>query len=103
MAGGTALAPPAAAPAAGRDAGGELLRIVHELAAEIRPGAGAPRVGLDTALERDLGLDSLARTELFRRVEQAFGAHLPEALLATAETPRDLLRALATAPCPPAR
>ena len=78
-----------------------LLGIVRELAAELRPGGRPARVRgdavLDAALERDLGLGSLARAELFRRVERAFGARLPDGLLAAAETPRDLLRALAAA------
>jgi len=50
------------------------------------------RVELDSSLERDLGLDSLARVELVLRIERAFGASLPESTLYTSETPRDLLR-----------
>jgi 1-acyl-sn-glycerol-3-phosphate acyltransferase len=52
----------------------------------------APR--LDSSLERDLGIDSLARVELLLRIEREFGVRLPEHLLATAETPYDLLRAI---------
>ncbi|HEX9669236.1 MAG TPA: AMP-binding protein [Thermoanaerobaculia bacterium] len=74
-----------------------LLGTMRELAAELRPGRRPPRVSLDAAIERDLGFGSLARAELFRRVERAFGARLPDGLLAGAETPRDLLRALAAA------
>ena len=47
---------------------------------------------LDSSLERDLGLDSLARVELLLRIERAFKLSLPERALADAETPRDLLR-----------
>jgi 1-acyl-sn-glycerol-3-phosphate acyltransferase len=49
---------------------------------------------LDSSLERDLGLDSLARVELVLRLEREFGASLAEQALAAAETPRDLLRFL---------
>ena len=88
------LAPPEVAV---RDREAVLLGLVRDLEAEVRPGRRMVRVSLDAALERDLGFDSLARGELFRRVERTFGARLPESLLATAETPRDLLRALAAA------
>jgi acyl carrier protein len=77
-----------------------LLAIVRRLAAELhsRPEE-AIQVTLDSALERDLGIDSLGRVELLARIEQAFGISLPERVFATAETPRDLLQAvLAAAP-----
>ncbi len=49
---------------------------------------------LDSSLERELGLDSLARVELVLRLEREFEASFPEQALASAETPRDLLRFL---------
>ncbi|MCX7141521.1 MAG: AMP-binding protein [Proteobacteria bacterium] len=52
----------------------------------------AARAALDSPLERELGLDSLARVELVLRIERAFGVSLPERALYAAETPRDLLR-----------
>ena len=64
--------------------------------AELR-GGPAPRVSLDAELERELGIDSLARVELVLRIEREFGVHLPEALASAARTPRELLRALAAA------
>jgi len=70
-----------------------LLGIVRALAKELRPGAaGLDLLGLDHGLERDFGLDSLARMELLTRVERELGAGLSEAAFAGAETPRDLLR-----------
>ena len=72
----------------------QLLSIVDRLVAEVRPG-GRPNVELDSQLERDLGLDSLARVELLARIEQAFGVRLDDAVLGSAETPRDLLVAVA--------
>jgi acyl carrier protein len=68
-----------------------LLAEIDSLLAENRQG-GAEHATLDSALERDLGLDSLARVELMTRIEHAFGVSLPEQALVTAETPRDLLR-----------
>lgn len=48
---------------------------------------------LDSRLDRDLGLDSLARAELLQRIERTFQVRLDERLL-LAETPRDLLALL---------
>jgi 1-acyl-sn-glycerol-3-phosphate acyltransferase len=75
-----------------------LLDVVRELAAELHPHQWlvAP-VTLDSSLDRDLGLDSLARMELLARIERSFEATLPERAFAEAETPRDLLRALLSA------
>ena len=70
-----------------------LLGIVQGLARELRPHAPeVERLGLDHSLERDFGLDSLARTELLARIERELGARLNEEALTSAETPRDLLR-----------
>ena len=77
-------------------AGERLTGIVGEMLAELR-GGSAPRVLLDDDLERELGIDSLARVELVLRIERAFDVRLPEALVAEARTPRELLRALAGA------
>src|SRR5688572_26418176 len=71
-----------------------LLAVVRRLVAEVRPGGAAPTVRLDSALERELGLDSLARAELLLRIEAELGVALSERVLAEAETPRDLVRAL---------
>ncbi len=70
-----------------------LLAIVAEVAREARPSV-QPQVSLDASLEKELGLDSLARVELVLRLEREFAASLPEQALATSETPRDLLRFL---------
>ncbi|MBK9021105.1 MAG: AMP-binding protein [Sulfuritalea sp.] len=71
-----------------------MLALIDRLVAELRPGARA-KAGLDSRLDKDLGLDSLARVELLARIEATFGIRLGEALLASAETPRDLLAAIA--------
>jgi len=70
-----------------------VLEVVATVAREARPHV-EPHVTLDSSLEKELGLDSLARVELVLRLEKDFGASLPEQALATSETPRDLLRFL---------
>jgi acyl carrier protein len=80
----------------------KLLAVVAEVVREARPSSQA-YVSLDSSLERDLGLDSLARVELVLRLEREFAASLPEQALGSSETPRDLLRfLLAAAGAPPA-
>ncbi len=81
------------------DRSGQLLQLVRTLADELHRGSGsATSLGLDHSLARDYGLDSLARAELQLRIEREFGTAFAEASFAEAETPRDLLRALALAP-----
>ena len=75
------------------------LEILRQLAAEVHP-PGPTRVTLDSRLEEDLGLDSLARVELLARCEQRFHVTVPEHELVRAETARDLMRVLATAGVP---
>ncbi|MES1245568.1 MAG: AMP-binding protein [Acidobacteriota bacterium] len=87
-----------AEPIATVGAAEEVLGLIRALALELQPGRrGIGRTTLDSSLERDFGLDSLGRAELLTRLEKAFGVRLPEALLASAETPRDFLDALASA------
>ncbi|ODV12881.1 MAG: hypothetical protein ABT20_03230 [Rubrivivax sp. SCN 70-15] len=70
-----------------------LLATVRSVADELRPRAGlATALGLDHSLERDFGLDSLARVELITRIGHDLGVSVGEAALTEAETPRDLLR-----------
>jgi acyl carrier protein len=47
----------------------KLLAVVAAVAREARPNV-APRVSLDSSLEKELGLDSLARVELVLRLER---------------------------------
>ena len=70
-----------------------VLAVVAAVAKEARPHV-EPHVALDSSLEKELGLDSLARVELVLRLEKEFNASLPTEALATSETPRDLLRFL---------
>src|SRR4051812_29323358 len=71
-----------------------VLEIAEALARELQPGLRGRSLSLESSLERDLGLDSLGRVELLGRLERSFGIRLSEEVLASAETPRDLLQAL---------
>ncbi len=75
-----------------------LLQIITGMDRELHPHEPAgSRVQLDSALERELGFDSLSRIELLARLERAFGVPLSEQVFAAAETPRELLRAVTRA------
>jgi 1-acyl-sn-glycerol-3-phosphate acyltransferase len=71
-----------------------LIETIRQLAAEMHPSRAGFPSSLDARLEQDYGFDSLGRVELFLRIERRFGASLPETVMAEAETPRDLLRAI---------
>ena len=72
-----------------------LLAAMREVVHELHPHLGAHAgITLDSSLDRDLGLDSLSRMELLSRLERRFGATIPEAVMANAETARELLPAL---------
>ena len=72
-----------------------VLAIVRELTAELHPGMpGVDKLSADASIERDFGLDSLARVELALRVAQVLGTAIPDTALAESETVRDLARAL---------
>ena len=74
-----------------------LLQLIRQLMEELHPDIRLSQpVTLDSSLDRELGLDSLARVELLARLEQKFNLSLPEHVLATAESPRDLLRYIGT-------
>jgi 1-acyl-sn-glycerol-3-phosphate acyltransferase len=74
----------------------QLIELVAAIAAELRPGRQGRSATLDSALDRDLGFDSLARTELMLRVEREFAVSLPDRAM-VAETVRELLRELLAA------
>ena len=75
-----------------------LLEQVRLLALELHPKSSRSlRMTLDSALDRELGFDSLSRVELLLRLERTYGISLSEQLLVAAETPRDLWRAVQAA------
>ena len=84
-----------------RPAGGidirQLLGVIRAMVGEVHPHWKNLHFTPDTHLERDLGLDSMARMELRTRIEQQFGLALQETAAIDASTPNDLLRALTQA------
>lgn len=90
------MASSTAAPGAALDTAQRLIALVDAFVRESRPQAKLV-VTVDSSLERDLGLDSLARAELLLRVEREFGVSLPDQTLNSAETPRDLARVVLAA------
>lgn len=73
----------------------EILQIVADLSRELHPQRQiGPALSLDSDLDLDFGLDSLGRAELLLRLEHIYGRRLPEGLIGTARTPRDLAAAL---------
>ncbi len=72
-----------------------LLNVAAQLAHELHPQRKHMiRLNLDSALHKDFDFDSLARVELLHRLERSFSVSLSEQVLAEAESPRDLLRAV---------
>ena len=76
----------------------DVLSVVGALVRELHPQRYrfieiTPR----SRIERDLGIDSLARTEMILRIEREFRLRLPAATIAEAETVQDLIAALGKA------
>jgi len=73
----------------------DLIALVAELVRELHP----QRIRFidilpSSRIERDLGIDSLGRTELILRIERAFRVRLSAQTIGEAETVHDLVRAL---------
>ena len=74
---------------------GELIAVVRELVRELAPQRlKRGDVTLGSRLDRDLGIDSLARTELVLRIERKFRVRLAVTAVAEMDTVRDLLAAV---------
>lgn len=72
-----------------------IVAVVRELVRELHPQrAKAFDISPASRLERDLGIDSLARTELILRIERAFHMRLAVGVIGEAETIADLIQAL---------
>ncbi|HVX77960.1 MAG TPA: AMP-binding protein [Bradyrhizobium sp.] len=72
-----------------------LIAVIRGLVRELHPQRSRfIDVSSASRIERDLGIDSLARTELVLRIERAFHVHLPPQTIGEAETVEDLARAL---------
>ncbi|MFN2308896.1 MAG: AMP-binding protein [Gammaproteobacteria bacterium] len=71
-----------------------LLAVLTQLVQELHPGRTPPAVTLDSRLEQDLGLDSLARVELLLRIERDLGLTAAEAAVLGAQSAAELLQML---------
>jgi len=73
----------------------QLVAVIEELVRELHPQrVKSLNFSPSSRLEEDLGIDSLARTELILRIERAFHARFPAHTLGEAETIADLVRGL---------
>ena len=73
----------------------DLIAVVRDLVRELHPQrARFIDIALSSRIERDLGIDSLGRTEMVLRIERAFHVRLPPATIGEAETVEDLVHAL---------
>lgn len=71
-----------------------VLEIVIRLAQELHPAQELSDARSSDSLQDQFGIDSLGRAELAIRIERAFGARLPDSVVANAESPKDLVTAL---------
>jgi acyl-CoA synthetase (AMP-forming)/AMP-acid ligase II/acyl carrier protein len=81
----------------GQEQSQRLLELLAALEGELHPGGESRKIALDSSLEKDIGIDSLARVELLFRIEKWFGVALSTQGYAEAETPRDLLNLIGSA------
>jgi 1-acyl-sn-glycerol-3-phosphate acyltransferase len=75
-----------------------VLEVIRSLLEELGSRGALPMLSGASQLDRDLGLGSLERVELLARLETAFGVRLPDQVVAEANTPEDLAKALLAAP-----
>jgi long-chain acyl-CoA synthetase len=89
---------PAGSPAqAGAAGGDELLLVLRECLPEVG------QIGESQRLTADLGLDSLSRLDLLSRLEERFGAELPESAINDQTTLADLRKRIAAQSGPAVR
>lgn len=73
----------------------DLITVVTALVRELHPQRSRfIDIRPSSRIERDLGIDSLGRTELILRIERAFRVRLPAQTIGEAETINDLIQAL---------
>ena len=75
-----------------------VLEVIRSLLEELGSHGAVPLLTANSQLDRDLGLGSLERVELLGRLETAFNLRLPDRIVAEANTPEHLTRAILGAP-----
>jgi 1-acyl-sn-glycerol-3-phosphate acyltransferase len=71
-----------------------LLSVIRAMVGEVHPHWKGLHFSPDTHLERELGLDSMARMELRNRIEATLGITLDESAAICANTPNSLMQAI---------
>ncbi len=71
-----------------------ILSAIRDLVGEVHPRWKNLHFTADTHLEKELGLDSMARVELCTRLESSLGMKLDEARVAAASTPGRLMKVI---------
>jgi 1-acyl-sn-glycerol-3-phosphate acyltransferase len=75
-----------------------VLQVIRSMLEELGSHGAVPMLTAASQLDRELGLGSLERVELLARLETAFGVRLPDQVVAEANTPEDLAKALSASP-----
>jgi len=69
----------------------QLIALLHQLLSELGAERAASAITPGASLSRDLGLGSLERAELLRRIEKHFSVHLSHQAINRAKTVNDLI------------
>ena len=72
----------------------KLLAIVGDFLSEFKSERALSHLTLNASLEKDLGIDSLGRVELFLRIEKAFAVKFEDSLMIEADSLQDIAKAL---------
>lgn len=76
----------------------KLILIVHKFMTDLGAERGRQAISLDASLDRDIGIDSLGKVELFRRIEKECSIQLPERALVDIESLNDLTKLIMECP-----
>lgn len=71
----------------------QLILLTRQFLLEQETTRAVNTVNLDASLERQIGIDSLGKVALFARIEKAYGVSFPDAVIAQADTLRDIAKA----------
>lgn len=74
----------------------KLTLLIKQFLMRLERNRAASHVSVDAFLDKDLGIDSIAKVELFHEVEDAFNIHLSNDLLGNALTVKDIVEAIKT-------
>lgn len=75
----------------------QLLLVTRQFLLEQETERAVRAVTLEASLDRELGIDSLGRVELFHRIEKMFAVQLKDAVMAQADTLHEIAQAIQVA------